>query len=219
MRTGYTRTDRQASYGPQGFGDSRVPTELVSNQLSKVLWNPYIFRLGIALQVRLDGLVLLVELGQIRNEILDNVGVWQRVDARRLRTFGRNTAYPYPLTHCRDIHLLEAAPTQTSKGIDTINVHRTATADTLSAAPSEGQGGVDFVFDSNERIQHHRASLVQVQFVRLHLRLLGGAVRVPAVDLELLVLGRGLLQPRDQRPIKNNAVAGVLTLAPAPTVA
>ncbi len=35
----------------------------------------YIFSLGVALQVWLDRFVLLVELGQVRNEIFDDVGV------------------------------------------------------------------------------------------------------------------------------------------------
>ena len=42
----------------------------------------YVLGGGITLQVRLDGLVLLVEKGQVRDEILDDVGVWQWVDAR-----------------------------------------------------------------------------------------------------------------------------------------
>lgn len=83
--------------------------------------------------------------------------------------------------------------TQASKGVDTIDVHRTATADTLTATPSEGQCGVDFVLDPNECIQHHGAGLVQVQFVGLHLGLLGGSIGVPAVNLELLDLSGGLL--------------------------
>lgn len=35
----------------------------------------YIFRLGVALQVWFDGFVLLVELGQIWDEVFDDIGV------------------------------------------------------------------------------------------------------------------------------------------------
>ena len=35
----------------------------------------YIFSLGVALQVGLNGLVLLVELGQVWNEVFDDIGV------------------------------------------------------------------------------------------------------------------------------------------------
>ena len=48
---------------------------------------------GITLEVRLDGLVLLVEQSQIRYEILDDVGVRQRVDARLGVGVGRDTAW------------------------------------------------------------------------------------------------------------------------------
>jgi hypothetical protein len=47
---------------------------------------------GITLEVGLDRLVLLVEEGQIGHEILDDVGVRQRVDARLLGGVGRDTA-------------------------------------------------------------------------------------------------------------------------------
>jgi hypothetical protein len=86
-----------------------------------------------------------------------------------------------------------ATHTQASKSVDTVNVHRTTTADTFSATPSEGQGGVDFVLDSDERVQHHGAGFVEVQFISLHLGLLSGSVGVPSVDLELLDPRRGLL--------------------------
>jgi len=34
----------------------------------------------VILQERLDGLILLIELSKIRDEILDNVHVWKRID-------------------------------------------------------------------------------------------------------------------------------------------
>lgn len=52
----------------------------------------YIFGGGIALQVRLDGLVLLVEVSQVRDQILDNVGVRQRVDLDIRGRFGGDSA-------------------------------------------------------------------------------------------------------------------------------
>lgn len=50
--------------------------------------------------------------------------------------------------------------TQASQGVDTVNVHRTATTDTLSATSPESQGWVDFVLNSDERIEHHGTGLV-----------------------------------------------------------
>jgi hypothetical protein len=56
----------------------------------------YVLRCGVALEVGLDGLVLLVELGQVGHKVLDDVGVRERVDARFLLGFSRNAA-------CQDI--------------------------------------------------------------------------------------------------------------------
>lgn len=53
----------------------------------------HVFGGGIALQIWLDGLVLLVEEGQIWDQILDDVGVRQWVDTGLLGTVGRNTAW------------------------------------------------------------------------------------------------------------------------------
>lgn len=46
-----------------------------------------------ALQVWLDGLVLLVEVGQIRDNVLDDVHVWQWVDLGLFCSVGWDTAY------------------------------------------------------------------------------------------------------------------------------
>jgi hypothetical protein len=52
----------------------------------------HIFGGGVALEIWLNGLVLLVEVGQIRDKVLDDVGVRQRVDARLGLGIGGNTA-------------------------------------------------------------------------------------------------------------------------------
>ena len=59
-----------------------------------VLFGTHVFGCGVALEVRLDRLVLLVELGQIRDKVLDDVGVRKRVDARLLLLISGDTAYP-----------------------------------------------------------------------------------------------------------------------------
>jgi hypothetical protein len=74
--------------------------------------------------------------------------------------------------------------TQTSQRVDSVDVHRTATADTLTAASSEGKRRVDFIFNTDQSVEHHGTGLVQVQRVRLHARLRGGLVGVPSVDME-----------------------------------
>ena len=85
---------------------------------------------------------------------------------------------------CRSGWLL----TQASKSVDTVNVHGARTANTLSARAAESESWVDFVLDADERIQHHRTGLVEVQSVSLHAWLLGWGVWVPSVDVEGLDL-------------------------------
>lgn len=63
----------------------------------------YILRRRASLQVRLDRLVLLVELCQIRYDILDNIGVWKWVDLGLFLRVRWNSACPtkfvsHPLT-------------------------------------------------------------------------------------------------------------------------
>lgn len=82
--------------------------------------------------------------------------------------------------------------TQAGQGVDTINVHGAATADTLTAGAAEGQGGVLLVLYPDESIEHHRTGLVEVEVVGLHSGLLTRGIRVPTVDLEGLHLGWGL---------------------------
>lgn len=53
----------------------------------------YVLGRSVTLQVRLDRLVLLVEVGQVRDQVLDHVHVRQWVDARLLGGLGRNAAY------------------------------------------------------------------------------------------------------------------------------
>ena len=55
----------------------------------------YVFGCSIALEVRLNGLVLLVELGQVGYEVLDDVGVRKRVNARLLLLLSGDTACAY----------------------------------------------------------------------------------------------------------------------------
>lgn len=123
----------------------------------------------VGLEERLDGSVLLVELGEVGNEILDDVHVRERVDLGV-------------------VLLVDSA--KASKGVDTVNVHGARTANALTARATEGERGVDLVLDLDQSIENHWAGLVEVKGVRLKTRLLGRLIGVPSVDLELLqVLG------------------------------
>lgn len=115
--------------------------------------------------------------------------------------------------------------TQASKSVDTVDVHGARSANTLSAGAAESEGWVDLVLDANERIQHHRSGLVEIQGVCLHLWLLGWSVWVPSVDVEGLGLsilrwcwlgdGAGLrlwgdLGGRGGNVVGSNAAGGLL---------
>lgn len=76
--------------------------------------------------------------------------------------------------------------TEASKGVLAVDVHGAGAADTLAATSAERQGRVDLVLDADDGVEHHGAGLVEVNGVALQARLLGGRVRVPAVDLERL---------------------------------
>ena len=121
------------------------------------------------LEERLDGTVLLVELGQVRHKVLDNVHVWQRVDLGV-------------------VLLVNSA--EACERVDTVNVHGARTADALTARTTEGECRVNLVLDLDQGVKNHWTGLVEVERVRLQTRLLGGLIRVPSVNLELLQLLR-----------------------------
>lgn len=84
--------------------------------------------------------------------------------------------------------------TQASQGVLAVDVHGTTATDTLTATSSESQGRVDLVLDTDESIQDHGSSLVQVDGVGLHARLFARGIGVPSVDLEGLHVGSLLLR-------------------------
>src|SRR5690606_30761278 len=73
--------------------------------------------------------------------------------------------------------------------IGAVDVHRARTADALAARAAEGQRRVDLVLDLDQRVQDHRAALVEVDLVGIGARILV-VVRAPAIDLELAHAGR-----------------------------
>jgi len=86
-------------------------------------------------------------------------------------------------------HIVENGLTQTSKSVYTVNVHGTTAANTFSARATECECRIHFVLDLDQCIQHHWASLVQINLVCLHKWLRGRLVWVPSVNLDRLHLG------------------------------
>jgi len=80
----------------------------------------------VILQVRLDRLVLFIELCQIRDEVLDYVHVWKRIDLRVFAFSPVDTA-------------------ETGKSILAIDVHSARATNALSARSAESQSWIIFV--------------------------------------------------------------------------
>lgn len=124
----------------------------------------------VSLEVGLDGLVLLVELGEVGDKVSDDKHVGQGVDLLLLGDVGVDS-------------------TEACESVSALNVHGARAADTFSARPSEGEGGVLLVLDLDERVEDHGTALAEVDLVLLELGLLFGGVRVPSVDAKLLDSG------------------------------
>ena len=90
--------------------------------------------------------------------------MWQGVNPRLLGGVCRNTAWYTPSVLVLK-HLIRLLLTQACQCVHAIDVHGAASTDTLSATPSECKSRVRLVLDSDERVQHHRPGLVQVQAV------------------------------------------------------
>lgn len=139
--------------------------------------------LDLGAQPGLDGLVLVVEVGQISHQVLDHIHVRKRVDLGGLRGVLVNIA-------------------QAGQGVGTIDVHGATSANTLTARATEGQGRIDLILDLDKGIQNHGSALVQVHLIggNVGLLLLLG---VPAVDFEILHVGLGRkLSQLDDKTIK-----------------
>jgi len=86
------------------------------------------FLLTFALKVRLDLLVLIVEVGHVWYEILDDVHVGKRVNLGGFCCIRFDSA-------------------ETCERVRAVDVHGAAAANALAAGPAEGQGGVKLVLD------------------------------------------------------------------------
>lgn len=98
----------------------------------------------VVLEPRLDGLVLLVEEGEVRDEVLDNVHCKTSAESCRTRPEKRTVREGVDLAGLGGV-LVNAA--ETGEGVDTVNVHGTRATDTLTARATEGKGGVHLVLD------------------------------------------------------------------------
>lgn len=121
---------------------------------------PRLLRRVLPLEPRLNALVLIVEIGHIHHQILDHKHVRQRSDGSRRTGL--------------DLR-------QTRQAVAAVDVHRARAADPFAAAPPEREARVHLVLDLDERVEDHRAAVLEVDLVLLQLGLLR-AVGAPPVD-------------------------------------
>lgn len=120
-----------------------------------------------SLEPRLNGAILFVEIIHVRNQILDDVHVGQRINLGRFRSRRINFA-------------------DTSQSVDTSNVHGAGATDSLSTRSAESQSWIHFVLDLNESIEDHGTAILQVHGIFFHFRFLSLLLRIPSINGESL---------------------------------
>lgn len=126
-------------------------------QLLAVLWRLEVLPLGniVVLQVRLDGLVLLVEQGEIGYEVFHDVHCC-RTSADAIRSW--KTCHT--VRQRVDLAVLAGVAVnsaQASQRVLSVNVHRARAADPLSARTTECERRINLVLDLDKSIQNLRA--------------------------------------------------------------
>jgi len=118
------------------------------------------------LQPRFDAPVLFVKISHVGHQIFQHVHVREGINFRR------------PFGIVVDVR-------KTRQRIRSLDVHRARPTNPFSAAPTERQSGILLVFDFQQRVQHHRSALVQIDGVRRQVRFLVFDFGIPPVHLEV----------------------------------
>lgn len=140
---------------------------------------PGLRRRVLALEPRLHALVLVVEVGHIDDEVLDDEHVGERRDRG-----GRGRR--------RDLG-------EAGEAVVAVDVHRAAPADPLAAAAAEGERRVLLVLDLEQHVEHHRPAVGEVHLVVLEVGLRRRRVGIPPVDRERLGVRPRLRRRRRRR--------------------
>mmetsp|Transcript_643 Transcript_643/g.1682 ORF Transcript_643/g.1682 Transcript_643/m.1682 type:complete len:244 (+) Transcript_643:671-1402(+) len=120
-------------------------------------------------QPRANRFVLRVKIGHVGNQILDDVHVRQWIDVH----FSGDV-----------INGLQAR-----KRVLAIDIHRTGSANSFATRAPKRKRRVLLVLDLDQRVQHHRPRLVQIQVILSQLWFVP-AFRVPAIDHKSLLSSR-----------------------------
>ena len=101
---------------------------------------------------------------QVRYEILDHRHMRQGIN----RNFGFS-AFAYAFG--------------ASQRIGAVDIHRTRTTNTFTARAAKSQCWINFIFDLDQCVQHHRATTIHIDVVSIDARV-GVIVGIPAINLE-----------------------------------
>ena len=125
-------------------------------------------------------------MSQIRNEILDDLHVGERVDRRGVFYVGDES--------------------RASKPVRAVDSHGAGSADPLAAGAAESQGRIDLILDPDKRVQHHWPAIVQIDLVAVDMGIATG-IRIVAIDFESLHAFRvGRCRPPSARPMRDSVV-------------
>jgi hypothetical protein len=92
-------------------------------------------------------------------------------------------SYRINLGRLGDILLINIG--ETGQGIDTVNVHGARTTNPFAARATKGEGGILFILNLNESIQHHGPAVVKINRIRAEVGLLV-LLWIPTVDFKVL---------------------------------
>ena len=102
-------------------------------------------------------------MGEIGHQVLDDVHRGQRGDA--------------------DVALDILDRGGAGEAVLAVHVHRTRPANPLPARPAEGERGIDLRLDLDQRVEHHRAAIVEIDGEAVIARVFA-RVRIVTVHLE-----------------------------------
>ncbi len=84
-----------------------------------------------------------------------------------------------------DVAVYLGPPVGTGQGIYAVDVHRAGSTDAFSTGTPKDQRGVHFIFDLEERVEHHGRASTRVHVVGIEPRVLA-TLWIVAIDTEAL---------------------------------
>lgn len=122
----------------------------------------------LSLQPWLNRPILVVKIIHVGHKIFDDIHMRQWIDLHGLV----------------EISSIDFA--NTCQSVCATDGHGARSANSLATRSTESQSRIHFILDFNQSIEHHWTASVQIDLVRLNVRLLLWDLRIPSVDFERL---------------------------------